>query len=53
MKRKILNPLKKIEGNNEESGEETEMGDVSSNLEGYPRCKDETGKNEVGKKMKV
>ena len=44
---------KKNEGNNEEFGEETEMGDVSSNLEGYLGCNDETGKNKVGKKMKV
>ena len=37
----------KNEGKNEEFGEETKMGDISSNLEGYPGCKDKTGKNEV------
>ena len=46
MKRNLLSPLEKKEGNIEESGDETEMGDVSSNLEGYPGCKEDFGKNE-------
>ena len=46
MKRKLLNPLKKNADKNDESGEEIEMGDISSNLEGYLGCKDDSGKSE-------
>ena len=35
------------EEKNVEIEEDTEMGDISSNLEGYPSSKDETGKNDV------
>lgn len=36
----------KNEDKNEETGEDMELGDISSNLGGYPASKDDTGKND-------
>ena len=43
----IIESFDKNEDKNVEIEEDTEMGDISSNLEGYPGSKDETRKNDV------